>query len=276
MIQIVCFSKNRPLQLHGYLESLFRAFEAPEALRVKALVKSDPAYAPAYREVARAFGQVEVVYERDFTRDLLGLLEDRPYTCFGCDDVVFVRPVRVGAILGAFAADVFAFSLRLGRNVTRSMFSGPTAPPPHLTAEGELLTWDLDRSHAHGDWGYAFELNGTVYPTDVVRKVIEDVRAPTPNLLEAGGGGRWSSRTPRRKMRAWASSCLVVPTVNVVQRDFANPICGDRPLSPELLLACYESGMRLDVERFAARAYDCIHVADFFLRRGDPAGGAAP
>jgi len=271
LIQIVCFSKNRPLQLHGYLESLFRAFDAPDSLRVKALVKSDPPYAAAYAQVARAFGRVEVVYERDFTRDLLGLLDGAPYTCFGCDDVVFVRPVQVRKILEAFRDDVFAFSLRLGLNVTRSMFSGPTSPPPHLAAEGDMLTWDLDRSHAHGDWGYAWELNGTVYPTDVARQVIEDVRAPTPNLLEAGGGGRWSSRTRRRLMRSWSTSRLVVPTVNVVQRDFANGICGGLPLPPPLLLACYEGGLRLDVDRFAERAYDCIHVADFFLRRGEPA-----
>lgn len=268
MIQIICFSKNRPLQLHGYLESLFRAFDEPERLRVKVLVKADPEYATAYRQVAATFGQVEIAHQIDFTRDLLGLLQDCPTTCFGCDDVVFVRPVRVQTILDALGDEIFGFSLRLGHNVTRSMFSGPMSPPPHLAAAGDQLTWDLDRSHAHGDWGYAWELNGTVYPTDVVRRVVSEVGASTPNQLEAAGGGRWSSKTQRRLMRSLTSSCLVVPTVNVVQRDFANPICGRHPLTPELLLACYEAGLRLDVEHFAERTYDCIHVSDFFLRRG--------
>jgi hypothetical protein len=197
------------------------------------------------------------------------MLREHEHTCFGCDDVVFTRSLEVRTILGAFDDEVFAFSLRLGLNVSRSMFAGAMSPPTSLERRGELLRWDLHRSHAFADWGYSFELNGTVYPTEIVRQVVDELRPTTPNLLEANGGGRWSCKTARHLMCAWPESRLVVPTVNVVQADFPNPICGRLSLEPRFLLDCWRRGLRLDVERFRGRRYDCIHVGDFFLRRVD-------
>jgi hypothetical protein len=163
---------------------------------------------------------------------------------------------------------VLGFSLRLGLNITRSMFSGALERPAFLTAPPGFLAWDLHNSHHCGDWGYAWELSGTVYRTDVVRDVVRNTPATSPNGLEAGGGGRWSALTSRHLMRAWTSSRLVVPTVNVVQRDFQNAFLGATALSPPFLLECWNHGLRLDDERLAAREHDCVHTPDFHLRRG--------
>jgi hypothetical protein len=267
VIQLVCFSRNRPLQLHGYLASLFKFVADPELLEVTVLVRSDPEYAAAYAAVAAEFAPVRFVAERHFASDVLALMGDRDYTCFGCDDVVFVAPIALARILELFDARLFAFSLRLGRNVARSMFSGAMTPPPMLAAPEPFLLWDLHRAHGCGDWGYSWELNGTVYPTAIVRAVIEELRPASPNLLEAGGGGRWSNKTERHLMAAWPRARLVVPTVNVVQVDFANPVCGGGRLDPPFLLECWNRGLRMDIDAFARATYDCIHVADFFLRR---------
>ncbi|HZS41105.1 MAG TPA: hypothetical protein VFF06_29955 [Polyangia bacterium] len=267
MIQLICFSRNRPLQLDGYLTSLSRMLDEPSLLDVSVIVRADGEYRDAYAEVARAHPSVAMVAQKDFHADLTALVGARPFTCFGCDDVVFVRRFAARAIADAFDERLFAFSLRLGRHVTRSMFSGPISPPPGLEERDGLLRWDLSTAHGAGDWGYSWELCGTVYPTELARAVIAELRAPSPNLLEAGGGGRWSSKTARRFMCAWPSARLVVPTVNVVQGDFANPVLGGRSLEPRFLLDCWQRGLRLDVEAFARREYDCIHVPDFFLRR---------
>jgi hypothetical protein len=272
VIRIVCFSRNRPLQLHGYLASLARCLEQPELVSIHVLVRADPEYRAAYAEVAAEFPDAALIDQRRFADDLLALLGPQGLVCFGCDDVVFVRPFSARALVAAFQDDrLFALSLRLGRNVTRSMFSGPTcAPPmlPALQADGQsLLLWDLHTAHAFGDWGYSFELDGTVYPTEIVRRIVEEVRPASPNLFEAAAGGRWSSKTRRHLMGAWPSARLVVPTVNVVQGDFANPILGRRPLAPRFLLECWQSGLRMDVEAFARQEHDCIHVPDFHLRR---------
>jgi hypothetical protein len=272
VIGLICFSRDRPLQLHGYLRSLFDNLDEPALVEAQVLYRAAPEYEAAYAEVAAELPAVRFVRQTDFYSDLRAMLGAHEHTSFGCDDVVFTGRFEPRAIVRALAGeDVFAFSLRLGLNLSRSMFSGAMAPPPDLEPRGGILHWDLRRAHAFGDWGYSFELNGTVYPTAIVRQLVDELRPATPNALEAGGGGRWSGKTARHVMCAWPESRLVVPTVNVVQTDFANGICGRVSLSPRFLLECWQSGLRLDVERFRGRRYDCIHVPDFFLRRDSSA-----
>ncbi len=267
LIQIICFSRNRPLQLHGYLESLFRMLDDPSAVLVKVLVKSDPEYLPAYRMVADAFKQVRMVYERSFASDLLGLIGNHPYTCFGCDDVVFVRKVNARHAVDLIADDTLSFSLRLGRNITRSMFSAHAVPQPAFITNDDVLAWECDPHYSAGanDWMYAWELNGTVYRTETARRIVEAANSSSPNTLESAGSILWKSITQHRVMKSWSLPCLIVPTINVVQRDFPPVVYGETR-STEWLLERYKSGARMDVDKFAQHTYDSIHVGDFFLR----------
>jgi hypothetical protein len=268
VIDIVCFSRNRPIQLQGYLQSLHDCVDDLDRVRLQVLVRAERDFESAYNQVQAEFPQVRFVRERDFQTDLRAMLGASQYTCFGCDDVVYVRDVSIQTILDAFReAEVLAFSLRLGLNVRRSMFHGDTRPPRTLARHDGLLRWDVHDAHGHPDWGYAFELNGTVYPTEVVERVMSETSPASPNRFEAAAAGTWSKTTRRRIMCAWSESRLVVPTVNVVQADFANPICGAVGLDPSFLLECWRKGLRLDVQRYRGRLYDSIHVKDFFLRR---------
>lgn len=277
-IHFIIFSKDRPLQLDGYLRSFRRAFAARGDLGVSVLYAAgSDDYRAAYDRVAAIHPWATFVRQASFFDDLRSLFDASPFTCFGCDDVVFTGAVDVDRALEVMRRDaVFAFSFRLGRNITRSMFHGPTTQPPFDEWGGGVLAWDLHRSHAHGDFGYAWELNGTVYPTDVARRVADDVRPASPNLLEAAGGGRWSSKTGRHVMACFHASKLVVPTVNVVQTDFANPVLAGRPIGTRFLLDAWESGLRLDVGRYESAPYDCIHVGELFLTNlPDPPPAAA-
>ena len=267
MIQLICFSRNRPLQLHGYLTSVFNLFSRHDLFSVDVLFRADSIFQPSYEALTEEFPQVTFTTENDFSKDLLNLIGDSAYTCFGCDDVVFIRPVDIDLIMTEFREDLFGFSLRLGLNLNKSMFAGAMAAPPMLPSAKQLLLWDLHSSHAFIDWGYSWELTGTVYPTTIVRQVIEELRPQSPNLLEAGGGGRWSNKTNRHLMSAWSSSRLVIPTINVVQDNFPNPVCGKHPISTEFLLTCWRNGLRMDIDAFALREYDCIHIPNFYLYR---------
>ena len=68
------------------------------------------------------------------------MLGDNPYTLFGCDDALFIGPVAGREIADAFDDDVLGFSLRLGLNVTRSMFSGALRRPTFLPGPDGLLS----------------------------------------------------------------------------------------------------------------------------------------
>lgn len=269
MIQFICFSKDRPLQLHGYLASLFKFIDEPTNITTTVIAKASTlGYQDAYDAIAKEFPQVKFVWEKNFHEDLMASFNDNPYVCFGCDDVVFYVPIRTKQILEVFDENTFAFSMRLGHNVENSMFSGKMQTPTFILDEtGDIIAWDLHKSHHCADWGYSWELNGTVYPTDIAKQVVEELKANSPNILENSGGGRWSCKTKRNLMKSWSYSRLVVPTVNVVQTNFANSICGSKELSPEFLLQCWNSGLRIDVEAFARHEYNSVHIPNFYMHR---------
>jgi len=254
-LQVICFSKDRPLQLHGYLTSFFK--HCTEPALVKVLVQSQPQwFADAYAQVETEFSQVEFCHEQDFRTDLESLLGDTDYTMFGCDDVVLTDVVYASAM----PVDVIGTSLRLGDHIRRDMFGNGMQQPPL-----ESLTWPV--VGAMGDWGYPWEVLGTIYRTDFVKRMVARVQANSPSQLEERGSRCWQDETDARLMRTWARSRLVVPTVNLVQSEFPNGICGTVPLDVGFLLDAWNHGMRLDVDRYAGMTPESWRIPDFFMRR---------
>ena len=264
LINFICFSKNRPLQLEGYIRSFYTYLEKQKSLTI--IYASDQQFDNAYNEVKEMYPWVRFIKQGNFHADLLASFNDAEYVCFGCDDVVFTGRINIDAIVKVMKEDLqFAFSLRLGRNIKKSMFTGPMSQPV-FDETGDMLTWDLHASHLHGDFGYSWELNGTIYPADIAKKVAVSVRATTPNLLEAYGGGQWSRLTQKRMISSFIESKLVVPTVNVVQEDFINNPIGTE-ISVRFLLDAWRAGLRLDIDRYREVKNDCIHVGDFYLTK---------
>lgn len=262
MLQVVCFSKGRPLQLHGYLTSLFAQCQDTDQLQVKVLLHDQPKwFAEAYAEVEEEFLEVEFRRERNFKTDLDSLLGQTELTMFGCDDDVITRPFSVNDLRVVHADDILGLSLRLGRHITQDMFGGAMLQP----AFEEDGSWSIDG--AAGDWGYPWEVLGTVYETEFVQRVVAQVNASSPSQLEARGALCWAEHTPKRRMTAWPESRLVVPTVNLVQDEYPNGIRGNIVLDPGFLLDCWKHGLRLDVTRYEGFLAPSWRVADFYLAR---------
>lgn len=252
MIQVIVFTRNRPLQLDGYLRSLDRQCLDSRLVDVKILSKNDG----EYPEHEAAFRQSD-----NFLADVKTLVgfRDEPYTMFGCDDVVFIHPFTVERITKLIETrKLLGFSLRLGKNVTHNMFSGVQPQPVRIRPY-----WLVDQ--AEGDWAYPWELDGTIYPTEFVEAVLQESQAKNPNELEDGGSRHWSGCTQQRRMGCFETSRLVVSTVNRVQDGFANPVYGGGQLSAKFLLDCWRAGLRMDIDRFSERHYDRIHVPNFYL-----------
>lgn len=282
MIQFIVFSKDRPLQLHGYLTSLFKQWRGDVGVTV--LVRSEPPYAKAYQAIEEEFfydvPRVEFVLESDFSTDLRAILNrNTDFVCFGCDDAVFTAPVDTKAIEAAFKdSALLGVSFRLGRTITRGMFGGEMPQPPFIPAvtlnefdeqpTGPSLLWDVRKAPPETDWAYPWEVIGTVYDGNYARRMVEGLTFTSPNTLEHQGSMHWQAG-PRRMMRAYPTPRLVLPAVNVVQTDFPNGIVGEAPLTPEYLLDLWQKGVRLDVDEFARQApkLDTWRIGNLWLTR---------
>ncbi len=277
LLSCLCFSKDRPLQLEGYLRSLAWAF--PGRVPVTVLyAASAPLFAEGYAALARVFPDVAFQREEDFGAQVLAWARggSGPLVMFGCDDVVYYRPVnmdRVLTVMARRAADLAGFSLRLGRNFKYSHVRPEPVPlPAFLGPDPDVLTWEWRKAEC--DWNYPFEANGTVYCRPLLMALLEGLEKHRlkageldwrhPNLLESSGNVFFKAMNILPLMAAFPASCLVVPTVNRVQEVYANPIQGPAS-SAEELEHLRLAGHAMDWAAYQGVDYDRIHVGTLHL-----------
>ena len=172
LITNIVFTKNRPLQLEGYLESFYR-FMPKENVNTYILYKED-LFGEQYEEVFRKFNHCRVIREKNFNRDLLEILSqvETEYINFGTDDVVYFDSVDLNVIqetFRRFEKEIFGFSLRMN---------------PQSIREGCIDSYTINGQDVFSvNWKqatdktarYPFELNGTIYRTKLVREIVSHV-----------------------------------------------------------------------------------------------------
>lgn len=269
-LQFIVFSRKRPLQLHGYLISLFA--HIPDEVAVNVILRIDPEYSLAYNQIRERFPYVHFVEETDFQSDIISLLKrtSSDLVSFGCDDVVFTGQVQPGHIKTAFELDTIGVSLRLGRNINTGMFGSEMLKPLIFSVDQyRFLFWRVDHTLTKDDWRYPWEVLGTIYPIDFVIDMVNSIKFNNPSQLEEQGSLCWSSKTSKSLMACYPTSRIVVPTVNLIQTEFpGNGIMGEFTLSPEFLLDCWNNGLRMDTAAFAAHSHASWRIPEFYLKRG--------
>lgn len=173
MISNIVFTRNRPLQLEGYLESLYRYFPA-KLFQTYVLCKEE-LFEEEYELLFRKYPDCVVIKEEDFHSDLLTLLSqiNTKYILFGVDDVVYFDSVDFEVIdetFNRFPEDAFGFSLRFSKE---SIESG-NDPVSEAVVAGQTV-YRIDWTQGHTPTTrYPFELCATIYPTGLVKKVINN------------------------------------------------------------------------------------------------------
>lgn len=190
LVSVLCFSKDRPLQLEAYLSSLFRLSATPMAVSV--LYRCSPLFERAYVKLRSQFPQVDFIRETDFRDQVLSCVQgaETPLFMFGCDDVVFKRPWEPIEVWKAFELlpELLGFSLRLGREIVYCYPANRAMSTPRFLGTNPFLVWRWLLGEA--DWGYPWELDCTVYCTEFVRTMLtalEKLDWAHPNRLEGLG-----------------------------------------------------------------------------------------
>ncbi len=170
MISNIVFTKNRPLQLDAYLQSLYRYFPS-EIIQTYIIYKME-LFDEQYQQLFRKYADCIVVEEKDFHSDFMRLLDQisTKYILFGVDDVVYFDSVDFEVIDEAFDKfpdDIFGFSLRFNKENAKK-----SDPVNKAIVAGQTvynLNWTQGQTPATR---YPFELCATIYPTVLIKKVI--------------------------------------------------------------------------------------------------------
>lgn len=175
IISNIVFTKNRPLQLDAYLESLYKSF--PQELVQTYIIYKVELFEDEYEQLFRKYRHCVIIKERDFSSDFLRLLNqiDTKYILFGVDDVVYFDSVDFETIDKTFESfnDIFGFSLRLGKNV---LDNGVDRTQKN-EIEGQYvykLNWRQGKTK---NTRYPFELCATVYRSSIVKTIINAARS---------------------------------------------------------------------------------------------------
>lgn len=273
-ISLLCFSKDRPLQLEAYLTSLSRM--CTERLVVRVLYACTNRFESAYRTLRDYFPDVEFQREADFrkqVRDFVGNAKT-PFLMFGCDDVVFKGVWDPREVLVTFQRlpNLLAFSLRLGKEITHCYPMRRDMALPNFLETTPFLVWEWRRGEL--DWGYPWELDCTIYSRDFARAMLRELdklRLPWrkldwshPNRFEGLGAGLVRHMTNLDLMAAYPAARASVVTINRVQEIEPNRVY-EANLPVEVLLEKWNNGIILDTNHYVNRSYRSIHIGDAFF-----------
>ena len=184
-ISNIVFTKNRPLQLEAYLESLYLHFPQ-EVIETYILYKRE-FFDLEYEQVFNRFSDCKVIREKDFHTDFFNILNQikTKYILFGIDDVVYFDGVNLDVIdrcFGENGQDIFGFSLRFScKNVQENDKNSP-----EIDKKTQKNKQNVEKTSGFGeeiyrlDWTkgwnsltrYPFELCATIYPIGLVGSII--------------------------------------------------------------------------------------------------------
>lgn len=261
MPSIIVFSKDRPMQLHAYLESLF-LFSDAQAKNVTVLFKETPEI--DYSRVIDSFSSVNWVREDVFHSDLLKIInQSDEYIMFGCDDVVFTGPFNLDFAKNILQenADIFGFSFRLGNNIQPQ--------PKESISFGGYRSWQWSEiSEPH--YNYPWELDSTLYrKSDILDMLIaHGANIRSPNYFEGDFAVNVDKYISRKQLACLTDkSKAIVITVNAVQDTHQNGFDSKKSTDIYSLNDLYNrKNNKLDVHAIAALNNRHIHVgSEYFL-----------
>lgn len=301
MISNIVFTRNRPLQLEAYLQSLYRHMPK-EQIQTYILYKVD-LFDEQYSELFEQFSDCIVIREKNFHDDFMSLFEriDTKYILFGTDDVVYYDSVDfavVDKIYDKFPEDVFGFSLRL--DPTSLSIESEQISEMEINGQNiRKVNWKKAKSR---NAKYPFELNSTVYTTALVKEILCYVGRERPllkkifpkeslcvnflrhilpmknflasletfhdpNTLE-GYCYRWckmhKSRFP--SYLYFQKPCASAVQVNRVNTSIDNPVNGSNEHTVEVLNEKYKQGYSLDIDFLRSHKPVTTHVGSNYFR----------
>lgn len=246
MIDVVIFSKNRPLQLFALLDSMHKLTDCAKSASITVIYKYDDIYKESIEEIKQRFESVSFKEQSNFKNDVTNSLAStfNRFCTFLVDDIVFKEPfsfANVCHLLGANSS-ILTFSMRMGTHLNFCYPINSPQPIPDGTIQNGLFIWQWRNSQ--GDWGYPISLDGHVFRKNDATRWLSRIDFSNPNQLE--------DRLQIAKMEnletycvCTTTSCIVNLPINRVQDEYKNR-CGDE--DPLILLGLWNEGKRINTD----------------------------
>ena len=261
MSTVIVFSKDRPMQLHAYLESLIRLSDCEEE-QIYVLYREERPI--RYDKVKSYFPHIHWIAETCFSEQLQEIVsKSEEYIMFGCDDVLFLDRFcfKDMEMYLSNHEQVLGFSLRLGRNIHPL--------PKGMVHEDPFFTWNWTENAGH--YGYPWELDCTLYRRKDILEVFREAgieNLKTPNYLESVPEDEPQRYFKRSRLAGYyEQNKAIVITVNRVQETHKNGVDSVHGSDVISLFIKYQYEDRLlDLAEISKMKRTEIHVGSSYLK----------
>jgi hypothetical protein len=262
-VDLVVFSKDRPLQLYGFLESCDIYITGLDKTTV-IYCSSSAKFDAGYQIVREAFPRVKFVKQSanpkaDFKRLTCEAVFSgaSPYILFAVDDIVVIDRVDLERCVKALGEQkAYAFYLRLGLDITECYMEKRVTGLPVLRAVADdMYTWKFVTGT--GDWGYPHSVDMTLYRKRHIKKAFLNMTYTMPNWLEA----HWAAQAYKKQHLyglCFKESKIINMPLNIVQKEFNNINAGT--IDVQTLLEKFMQGFKIDVEALHRLPHKAPHV----------------
>lgn len=251
---LVIFSYDRPLQLYALLESINTYVTGLESITIIFRTSAQD-YTDAYKKVHTAFPIATFTKQgarpkEDFKQLTLEAIFKSPtqYILFAVDDNIITGPVNIAECIQILEqTKAYAFSLRLGTNLTHTAFPNISEQPvpPIVEYQKTFCAWYF--SQGVYAWAYPHSVDCTIYRKTDITDDISTLNYNTPNTLE----GCWAGKAGRIKSRlglCYKHTKVINMPLNQVQRDWKMPHTFVNTFSPAELLKLFNNGFKIDIK----------------------------
>lgn len=250
-IDIIIYSKDRPLQLYALLESLIHSTKNYSSIQVIYHARAEE-YGRAYRKLARDFPQVTFIAQsqenpqQDFKNLTIAALNNgkSEYIVFAVDDIIVKDAINfTDAIKHLEHTKAYALFLRLGENTHICYpINQEQGVPPLIKFSDGLRAWTFEQGA--WDWNYPNNVDMTIYRKKDIMPTIQSVPYKNPNSFE----GSWAchARPYLKKIGlCYSLSKIINVPLNVVQHEYHNR--NMHAYSVEKLLSIFNEGYKIDI-----------------------------
>jgi len=150
--------------------------------------------------------------ESSFRSQLIEIINGHkdPLVMFLTDDSMFYKTISVPVEVLQFIQEeptLISFSLRHGENIEGGIFQ----------RSGKMLKWNIYNGQHHNEWNYPFSVDGQVYSSHFIKKVLKTVSFKNPNSLEGNVASFIKDKKFLSMVYCNSLSCLVGFELNRVQ-----------------------------------------------------------
>ena len=261
-VSTIIFSKDRPLQLHALLNSIYDQFtEKPNKIYI--LYKcSTSSYEKAYLELKKETPLKSIIWNDQGTKlfktsllDILHSIKDE-IIFFLVDDIIFIRPVILSDWTIWPPSD-FVASMRLGNHLNCCFNKKNGAMPLPIFRNSnvlkEFLIWDWSKGQY--DWQYPLSVDGHFFSTSELTFFAELLDYKAPNSFEASLQPYQNIFSRRMGVCMNETRLFNVPA-NIVQDEYEN-IHGT--FTTEEALKYWSQGKRIDVSQYYGFKNQSVH-----------------